>query len=175
MTFGFKYVIAIDPGTTQSGVCIVRAEDYKPMFCTKTDNKDVLGAILSHIYENDWTLDNKDVRVVMERMQGNNMPVSSDVFLTCEWIGRFDVFLQTVFKGVTEYVFRRDEYKKICANIYTHNDKGVRSSLVDRFAYGEKNYGKGTKAAPGWFYGFSQDSWSAYAVAVTYLDMKGGF
>ena len=26
------YVVAIDPGTTESGVCIVRAEDYRPLW-----------------------------------------------------------------------------------------------------------------------------------------------
>ena len=78
------------------------------------------------------------------------------------------------FKGKTEYVFRRDEYKAICANIYTHNDKGIRQALVERFAYGQPNFGKGTKKAKGWFYGFSADSWSAYAIGCTYLDNTRG-
>ena len=33
------------------------------------------------------------------------------------------------------------------------------------------NYGKGTKKAPGWFYGFSGDMWQAYALGVTYIDL----
>lgn len=169
-----SYVIAIDPGTKESGICIVRTEDLKPLWCAKILNGKVLEDTLTAIYDIDWTVPQKDVQIVIERMQGNSMPVSSDVFLTCEWIGRFDVFFQTVFKGITEYIFRRDEYKALCSNIYTHNDKGIRQALVERFAYGQPNYGKGTKQNHGWFYGFSADTWSAYAIAITYLDLHKG-
>lgn len=164
------YVIAIDPGTTESGVCIVRTEDYKPLWCTKLKNEEVLRNVVRELSER--KIYGSDFELVIERMQGNNMPVSSDVFLTCEWIGRFDYMFRGVNSHLTGYVIRREEYKALCANIYTHNDKGVRSSLIDRFAYGEPNYGKGTKKAPGWFYGFAADTWSAYAIAVTYIDRE---
>ena len=168
-----NHVIAIDPGTAQSGVCIVRTEDYRPMWCSKVKNESVYSEILFHLDEIGALAGamNGNVQIVIERMQGNSMPVSSDVFLTCEWIGRFDILFRRRFDGPTAYVYRRDEYKELCANLYSHNDKGVRQSLVDRFAYGEPNYGKGTKKAPGWFYGFAADTWSAYAIAVTFIDI----
>lgn len=165
-----KYILAIDPGTTMSGVCLVRSEDSRPVWCGKLENHLIRSTALREFPM--MGVKGDDFEVVIERMQGNSMPVSSDVFLTCEWIGRFDVYFREITGGITRYVYRRDEYKALCANLYTHNDKGVRSALVDRFAYGEPNYGKGTKAAPGWFHGFSADAWSAYAIAVTYIDSQ---
>lgn len=166
-----KYIFAIDPGTTMSGVCLVRSEDMRPVWSAKLENHMVRSAVCRE-FPNFGIITGNELEVVIERMQGNNMPVSSDVFLTCEWIGRFDVFMREITGTPTRYVCRRDEYKALCSNIYTHNDKGVRNALVERFAYGEKNFGKGTKAAPGWFHGFSADAWSAYAIAVTYIDSQ---
>ena len=165
-----KYVFAIDPGTTHSGVCLVRTEDMRPLWRSKLGNNLVPSCAVRELEL--LGIKGLDFEVVIERMQGNNMPVSSDVFLTCEWIGRFDVYFREITGGITRYVYRRDEYKALCSNIYTHNDKGIRNALADRFAYGQPNYGKGTKAAPGWFYGFAADTWSAYAIAVTYIDSQ---
>lgn len=167
-----KYILAIDPGTTMSGVCLVRSEDMRPLWSAKLENHMVRSTVVRE-FPTLGVMGN-NLEVVIERMQGNNMPVSSDVFLTCEWIGRFDVYMRDITGFLTRYICRRDEYKALCSNIYTHNDKGVRQALVERFAYGEPNYGKGTKAAPGWFYGFSADAWSAYAIAVTYIDSQEG-
>lgn len=166
-----EYILAIDPGTTESGVCLVRSADYRPIWCAKLENHLIPGTITRDFPD----IKGSSIEVVIERMQGNSFTVGSDVFLTCEWIGRFDVWMRQITGAVTRYVYRRDEYKALCANLYTHNDKGVRNALVDRFAYGVTNYGKGTKAAPGWFYGFSADAWSAYAIAVTYLDSQEVF
>ena len=170
----FDYLVAIDPGTKASGVCLLSTNDMKPIWCAKLCNHYVIATTLSQIYNLRLIGAEITYRVVIERMQGNNMPVSSDVFETCEWIGRFTEGFSSLYKTDVSYVYRREEYKALCSNIYTHNDKGVRQALVDRFAYGEKNYGKGTKKEPGWFYGFSADSWSAYAVGVTYLDKLEG-
>ena len=164
-----KYVLAIDPGTTMSGVCLVRIEDYKPLWSLKDDNKNVCLGLYNRI--RDARVTPQELQCVIERMQGNNMPVSSDVFLTCEWIGRFDYHYECYTARPTEFVFRRDEYREICGNIYSHNDKGIRQGVVERFAYGLPNFGKGNSKAPGWFYGFSKDGWSAYAIAVTWIDI----
>lgn len=167
-----KYILAIDPGTTMSGVCLVNTKDFKPLWSAKLENPSVRAEVIK-VFAEHGIIGSKEAECVIERIQGNNMPVSSDVFLTCEWIGRFDVFMREVTGAPTAYVYRNQEYKALCANLYNRNDKGIRDALVERFAYGEPNYGKGTKKNPGWFFGFAADSWSAYAVAVTHIDLKG--
>ena len=49
-------------------------------------------------------------------------------------------------------------------------DANIRQALVDRFAPGQPNHGKGTKDEPGWFHGFRADVWQAYALAVLVAD-----
>lgn len=162
------YVLAIDPGTTKSGVSLVRVSDYKPLFAIKDDNDVVQRGLHSIIRACGAYPPN--VKVVIEKMQGNALPVGTEVFETCIWIGRFSEYYYNWSGHQIEYIFRKEEYKNLCANIYTKNDKGIRQSLVDRFAYGQPNYGKGTIKNKGWFYGFSADAWAAYAIAVTWID-----
>lgn len=161
------YVIAIDPGTTESGVCIVSSRDYMPVAFAKIRNEDVPYWIQC---KNPRMGNYEHIEAVIERMQGNYLHVGSDVFLTCEWIGRFDVELHDLGITKREYILRREEYQLLCGKEYSRNDKGIRSSLVDRFAYGAPNYGKGKKTAPGWFYGFGADVWQSYGIAVAYID-----
>ena len=161
------YILAIDPGTEQSGICLTRTEDYKPLRFGKIHNE----LILSWLYENDVPL--ASTEAVIERMQGNSFSVGESVFLTCEWIGTFKVYLANLSIPYS-FIYRREEYKQICGNIYTRNDKGITDALVDRFCpYGTaKTKAKGTKANPGWFYGFSKDVWQAYAQSVAYIDIQ---
>lgn len=66
-------------------------------------------------------------------------------------------------------IFRREEKLYLCGRA-SAKDVNIRQALVDRYAPGQPNFGKGTKKNPGFFYGFSADMWAAMAVAVTYFD-----
>lgn len=164
-----KYVLAIDPGTTKSGVCLVAVDSYMPLWCAKLDNELVLNEVRHLLWERN--IDESDCNLVVERMH-NPLSADSNVFLTCEWIGRFDILFKQLFGHITSYLFRHEEYKILCANIYPRNDKGIKQALVERFAYGQPNFGKGNAKNPGWFYGFSGDTWSAYAIAITFIDKE---
>jgi hypothetical protein len=97
------------------------------------------------------------------------MPVGAEVFDTCVCIGRLtERFTQLQFP--VTYIYRKDEKMNLCHSMKA-NDATIKQALVDRFARGEPNYGKGTKARPGWFYGFRADMLAAYAVGVTYHDL----
>ena len=66
---------------------------------------------------------------------------------------------------------RMEEKMALCHNSRA-KDANIIQALVDRYAYGQPNHGKGTKAAPGFFYRFSKDAWQAMAIAATWLDRE---
>lgn len=155
-----EYVVAIDPGTTESGVCIVRTSDYRPIDFVKIENENVAVWVFERI--------RNLYRLVIEMVASYGMPVGREVFETCVWIGRFIEQLNCPGIGY-EFVYRQDEKLTLCHSVKA-NDATIRQALADRFAYGQTNLGKGTKKDKGFFYGFSKDIWSAYAVAVTAID-----
>jgi hypothetical protein len=55
-------------------------------------------------------------------------------------------------------------------HVSSAKDSNITQALIDRFAMGRPNRGKGTKAEPGWFYGFRKDIWQAYALGVLEAD-----
>ena len=103
-------------------------------------------------------------KLVIEMIASYGMPVGKEVFETCVWIGRF-VELAIVQNIDIVYIYRKDEKMNICHSMKA-KDSNIRQALIDRFGP------VGTKRNPGWFYGFKADIWSAYAVGITYLDMK---
>ncbi len=168
-----NYVIAIDPGTKKSGVVLLNQEDYRPLESAKLYNTIIHYSCLQWLKK--YSIQPYQVEVVIEMIQGRfSQGFGSELLETAVWIGRFEErFLASAI--VPTRIYRMDEYNALCANLYPRNDKGVQAALVDRFAYGQPHYGKGTKKSPGWFFGFSADIWQAYAVGVTYVDKcKGG-
>ena len=150
-------ILAIDPGTTESGWCVID-HHRKPQAFGKTPNNDLLVRIATGHFAG--------CRVVIEMVASYGMPVGREVFETCVWIGRF---LQES-RGGADLIYRKDVKLHHC-NHPRATDATIRQALVDRFAPGQRNHGKGTKATPGWFYGFRADIWQAYALAVYAADM----
>jgi hypothetical protein len=98
------------------------------------------------------------------------MAVGADVFETCVWIGRF--FESLVDCGTRPELVKRHPVKLHHCHDSRAKDSNITQALVDRFASGQPNRGKGTKAAPGWFHGFVTDIWQAYALAVYAADVE---
>jgi len=148
-------ILAIDPGNTESAY-VIMGEDYKPLDHAKVSNQDLLERIKGGL--KGWNITD----MAVEMIASYGMPVGKEVFETCVWIGRF---LQAAdYIPVKQFIYRKDEKNNLCGSMKA-KDGNIRQALIDRFGI------VGTKRAPGWWYGFSKDQWSAAAVGVTYLDM----
>lgn len=157
--------LAIDPGNTESAYVIID-QDYKPVEFAKIDNQ-ALRRALVNIF-NYGAVD----YAVIEMVASYGMPVGADVFETCVWIGQFTERLRAFGRDVE--LIKRHPVKVHHCHSAKAKDSNIVQALVDRFAPGQPNHGKGTKASPGWFYGFKADIWQAYALAVYALDQQKG-
>lgn len=158
------FILAIDPGTTESGVVLIRSLDCYPLLHCKVDNASVFDLIDSA--EENYP---QQVGYVIEYIASYGMPVGAEVFEAAYTIGDFRTYIKKIRRRECARIYRREEKLNICHSPNA-NDATIRLALVDRFAYGVSNHGKGTKANPGFFYGFRADEWAAFAVAVTYRD-----
>lgn len=158
-------VLAIDPGNTHSGWALIDSETCEPMHFGKTPNVHLRTSLIAADY------DVEADHAVIEMVASYGMAVGSTVFDTCVWIGRFAEAVRCNWypNSEPELVFRRDVKLHHCGQTKA-KDTNIRQALVDRFAPGQPNHGKGTKAQPGWFHGFHADVWQAYALAVLAAD-----
>ena len=173
ITRSLPRIVAIDPGSTESGVVVFDPVSSEPVVYAAK----VLNATLRHwLYTRDIT----DVCVLAgphvvacEFPVARGMPASNDLFLTVEWAGRF----REAWVGAWEKVDRKDVKIAMCG-VGNAKDSNIRAAIIDRF--GGKAKAIGTKRAPGPLYGVKADAWSALAVALTYAarmpeGAKGGW
>lgn len=153
-------LLAIDGGTKESGYCLIDTETYKPLMFGKVSNEDVLFLVKGRKYD----------ALVYEAFACYGMAVSQTVFESVEWNGRFKQ--SALDREIPVYkVYRMEEKLTLCHRANC-KDSNIRVALIDRFAKFDFKTGKGTKKCPDWFYGFAKDSWSAYAVGVTWIDKE---
>ena len=158
-------IFAIDPGNVESAYVVIDSKTLEPIEVKKTRNEEVRKRLYAFI--NKHHLSSK---FAIEMVASYGMAVGKTVFDTCVWIGRFAEIIET-FECKVDLIYRKNVKLNLCQNMRA-KDSNITQALIDRFAHGVGNKGKGTKANPGWFYGFKKDIWQAYAVAVTFADMK---
>lgn len=153
-------ILAIDPGTIQSAM--ICWDGKKIIGFTKTEN----GFIRNQLRECE-----RDCPLVIEEI--NPYKIGMTIRDTILWSGIFQEAWEHQFRKVY-YLPRREVAKHLCGIGSGFNDSMIIAALADRFAYGQKNRGKGTKKNPGFFYGFKADIWQAFALAVTWWDKNNG-
>lgn len=153
-------ILAIDPGNIQSGYVVVRhngTEITGVLEKGKVEN----GRIIQILSRYECVAD-----IAIEMVASYGLPVGKEVFDTCVWVGRF---VQAASPTEVELIYRKEEKLYLCGKL-TAKDSNITQALVDRFAPGQPNRGKGTVKNPGFFHGFAKDMWAAMSVAVTYFD-----
>ena len=156
-------ILAIDPGPVQSAYVIWDGSSIieKDLI----DNHD----LLDRFY--DWNQGSVGsamrIPMVIEQVRSYGMAVGATVFDTVFWTGRFYERW-----GDESVQMPRIEVKKHICHNGAAKDSNIIQALIDRFAYGVPNKGKGTIRAPGFFHGFKKDIWQAFALAVTWHDQR---
>ena len=149
-------VLAIDPGTTESGWCLL--DGGIVVMSGVMANADVV-AMLAVGSKGPYTL-------AIEMIASYGMAVGREVFETCIWIGRFIQAWHS--PDDVHLVYRRDVKLHLCGTNQA-KDANVRQAVLDLFPRtgGGKTPQVGTKKQPGPLYGVTSHAWSALAVALT--------
>jgi hypothetical protein len=160
-------ILAIDPGDQESAYCLIDVETRQPQEFAKVPNDALRRKILTNAIDAD--------SVAIEMIASYGMAVGATVFDTCVWIGRFCEAVRCNWYPFSEPdLIKRQPVKLHHCKSAKAKDSNVRQALIDRFGAGASNGGKGTKADPGWFYGFAADVWQSYALAVFVADTQAG-
>lgn len=150
-------ILAIDPGTTESGYAVLETPSLKPLEFGTLKNDDLLRLVKL----GNASFFHFNLNLAIEMPASYGQAVGHSIFETCFWVGRF---WDASSANQKLRLFRKAD---ICVNVcrkYNGSDSMIIKSLVARFG------DKGTKKNPGWFYGVSGDVWQAIAVGVTAWD-----
>lgn len=149
-------VLAIDPGTTESGYMFLDSH-RRPMEFGKTNNNAMRQTIWAECMAGSIDL------VVIEMVESYGQPVGRETFETVMWIG---LFLSAV--GTVDYqlITRREVKRILCGRDTKVTDAVIRQRLID--IYGGSD-AIGRKKNPGPLYGIVKDMWAALAVGVAWF------
>lgn len=149
-------MIAIDPGTTHSGL-VIYSRNGTVTTSLVLENKDVFAEIRAY----------SNLPVAIEMIASYGMAVGKEVFVTCLWIGRF---IQCAGADRVGLVYRKDVKLHLCGSPRA-KDANVRQAIID--LYGGKAAAVGNKKQPGPLYHVKSHAWSALAVAITATQTEG--
>lgn len=154
-------ILAIDPGTHETGWCVYNTETHYVTRMGITPNSEFKNQVKSGEI-------GVFASVACEMIASYGMPVGKEVFDTCVFIGN----LQQVFEDFQipfTLIYRKDVKMEICGTVKA-KDGNIRQALIDEFpAIGDGKVPQiGTKKNPGPLYGVSSHVWPALAVAITH-------
>lgn len=148
-------IIAIDPGTYQSGVVVV--DDEEILYSAIDDNGALVGNIAAFA--------NEEAFLVIEMVASYGKAVGREIFETCVWIGRFWEAINNIPAERKYLVYRKKVLSAICGTTKA-KDSDVRRAIIAR-------YGEGSIAKGGALQGIKRDIWQALALAIAFKEGYG--
>jgi len=146
-------ILAIDPGTTESGFVLWDGE--RAVEKGVNDNQDILTIIAVAPYD----------LLAIEMIASYGMPVGKETFQTCLWIGRY--IQAHGDDDAYTLCYRKDIKMHLCGSMRA-KDAHIWQALVDRFG------APGKKGNQGVLYGVKSHERAALAVAVYAFDQAVG-
>ena len=146
-------ILAIDPGTTQSGIVVLY------------DGRISQSLVLNNVDVLPWCKGSseKGNEVVIEMIASYGMPAGRELFETCVWIGRF---IEST-SNRAHRLYRRDVKHYFCQSPHA-KDPHIWQAIVDR--YGGKQAAIGNKKNPGPLYGVKSHARAALALGLAWQD-----
>jgi hypothetical protein len=140
-------ILAIDPGTTISGWCILRPDDS--IDAGVSDNEGLLYGLPGMPAD----------LLAIEVFEARGMPIGHESIETILYTG----MLMQAWPGTPIRVKRSEVKRHLCGSLKA-KDANVRQAIIDRYG-GSAAIGR--KATPGPLYGVTSHAWAALAVAIT--------
>jgi len=151
-------VLAIDPGTKQSGVAIV-TDNTMEVECFLVCNENLVNCMLDRYFDDIDLVVIEEVRSYMQR-------IGQETLDTVFWSGRIaQVCRSWVGVGL---ITRKDVKKTVCGN-GAAKDADVRAAMIDLYG-GTKKAAIGSKHDRGPLYGVKKDMWQALGLAWAYFE-----
>jgi hypothetical protein len=143
-------ILAIDPGTEQSGYVILGSEGQVIEVGVVTNNEMKCIVYARSAHETGWTM-------AIEMIASYGMPVGREVFETCVFIG----MLLEAWEHEKVKVYRKDVKLHLCGTPRA-KDGNIRQALLDLYGGSEAI---GNKKNPGPLYRVKSHAWAALGVA----------
>jgi hypothetical protein len=156
-------ILAIDPGTENSGWVKLRRDGEVVDFGI-TDNVALVAMLDREMHPFACEVE----LLAIEMIASYGMPVGSETFETCVWIGRFIEKNHGKYSRAYAKVYRKDVKLHLCQSPRA-KDAMIRQALIDRYGPG-KEKAIGQKKCPGPLYGVTKHVWAALAVGCYALD-----
>lgn len=155
-----KCVLAIDPGTTHSGVVFYDPESGNVIYANKAvENVHVVALMVT----------SHGADVVCETISNMGQVVGKSTFTTVRWVGRFEQARRS-----TELPFHTIDRvavkKALCPKMRAVKDSHIRAALIARYG-GDDAIGNISNKGP--LYGVASHAWQALAVAIVWADLNG--